>query len=79
MDNVIFEDPSKQRSRAKRPSHVQAIQVTPDQNAPTDGQQQIGVPNQSFDVFDLELDDSGMPCGKSDIYILLSQTGLYRK
>lgn len=51
MDSVIFEDPSKQRLRAKRPPQVQPIEAIPNQNDPTGGEQQSRALSQKLDAF----------------------------
>jgi hypothetical protein len=77
MDNVIFEDPSKQRPRLNRPRQVQPIEVTPNQADPTHGEQQRCVPR--LGASDLDLGGSGMSSGESSIHPLLSpQAGFCR-
>jgi hypothetical protein len=79
MDNVIFEDPSKQRPRLKRPSQVQPIEVTPNQNDPSYSEQQRCVLSQRLGASDLDLDVSGRYSGESGIHLLLStQAGFGR-
>jgi hypothetical protein len=79
MDNVIFEDPSKRHPRLKRPSQVQPIEVTPNQNDPARREQQRCVPSQRLGASDLDLGVSGRSSGESGIRLLLSpQAGLCR-
>jgi hypothetical protein len=67
MDNVIFEDPSKQLPRLKRPLHVQPIEVTPNQNDPTHVEQQRCIPSRRLGASDLDFGVSGRSSGESSI------------
>jgi len=65
MDNIIFEDPSKQRPRLKRGSQVQPVEVMPDQNGPTYGEQQRGLPSPGLGAFVVSLGGLGGLSGES--------------
>jgi hypothetical protein len=77
MDNVIFEDPSKQRPHLKRPLQVQPIEVTPSQDDPTRREQQRCVPSQRLGASNLDLGRSGRSSGESSIHPLLSPQALF--
>ena len=65
MDNIIFEDPSKQRPRLKRGSQVQPVEVMPDQNGPTYGEQQRGLPSPGLGACVVNLGGLGGLSGES--------------
>lgn len=69
MDNVIFEDPSKQRLRLKRPLQVLPIEVTPNQNDPIHIEQHRCLPSQILSASDLNLGGSGRSFGESNIHL----------
>lgn len=61
MDNVIFEDPSKQRLRLERPLQVLPVEVMPNQHDATYGEQQNCAPSQSLRPYDLDFTSCGRP------------------
>lgn len=65
MDNFIFEDPSKQRQRPKRPLQVLPIGIIRKQQDPNDAEQQKGVPSQGLDACNSDFAGSGLPFEKS--------------
>ncbi|KAK5203611.1 hypothetical protein LTR41_010638 [Exophiala xenobiotica] len=75
MDNVIFEDPSKQPPRLKRPSQVQTINIPLMRDDPTQGKQQRWVPSQRLDASHLDLDGFGRSAGTSTTHVNDDQDG----
>jgi len=65
MDNVILEDPSKQRQRPKHPLQVLPIEIIRKQQDPNDAEQQKGVPSQGLDACNSDFAGSGLPFEKS--------------